>query len=83
MLAQLHSLSVSVRYRRLVWAPGRSALLLERPCANDLLLSQGLADELGICIVYMGLVGARDLGRLVRLRRSPISKESPKTSSSS
>ena len=26
-----------------------------------------LADELGICIVDMGLVGARDLGGLVRL----------------
>ena len=45
--------------------------------------SKDLADELGICIVDMGLVGARDLGGLVRLRRSPISKESPKTSSSS
>ena len=42
--------------------------------------SKDLADELGICIVDMGLVGARDLGGLVRLRRSPISKETPKAS---
>ena len=40
MLVQPHSLSLSVQYRRLVWAPGRSVLRLERPCANDLLLSQ-------------------------------------------
>ena len=42
--------------------------------------SKDLADELGICIVDMGLVGARDLGGLVRLGRSPISKETPKAS---
>ena len=45
--------------------------------------SKDLADELGICIVDMGLVGARDLGGLVRLRRSPISKETPKASATS
>ena len=58
MLAQPHALSLSVQYRRLVWALGRSALCLKDLVPMIFCCPKDFADELGVCIVYMGLVGA-------------------------